>query len=344
MINILVLNKSNIKNKEIDIVKKICFFQIRKFSEYRSISTFFTKDSSSQVAIKRKEKSDLVLVNDFVEANQDEQYIKITYSHDDNKTSDLLIRIKNLLGSCNVIPNNIDIETIDSISPSDCFLTFEYHIYNNNWLYNDVALDVLTSLQIDTINSFSSLFVNKCLILGNSQADIFTDNNEYNISVMAKLIKKQLQGTGILPSVSIAQFIFESGYGKSELCKKANNCFGIKASSPQDKWFNTTWDEGMIYRKETTEYTPNGLEIKYTFNFRKYNSVEESIADYISYLLNRTNGSHLRYEGIDECKNYKEACHILNLGHYSTNQEYEMSLIDIIERFDLTKYDEGEIE
>ncbi len=36
--------------------------------------------------------------------------------------------------------------------------------------------------------------------------------------------------TGILASVSMAQFILESGYGKSELAQNANNVFGMKCS------------------------------------------------------------------------------------------------------------------
>ena len=34
--------------------------------------------------------------------------------------------------------------------------------------------------------------------------------------------------SGILASVSMAQFILESGYGKSELAQDANNCFGMR--------------------------------------------------------------------------------------------------------------------
>jgi flagellum-specific peptidoglycan hydrolase FlgJ len=35
----------------------------------------------------------------------------------------------------------------------------------------------------------------------------------------------------ILPSLTIAQAILESGWGSSKLSQKANNLFGIKASS-----------------------------------------------------------------------------------------------------------------
>lgn len=36
--------------------------------------------------------------------------------------------------------------------------------------------------------------------------------------------------SGILASVSLAQLILESGYGKSELVKNANNLFRMKCS------------------------------------------------------------------------------------------------------------------
>ena len=46
-----------------------------------------------------------------------------------------------------------------------------------------------------------------------------------------------------MASVSLAQFILESGYGKSELAQNANNIFGIKKN---DKACFTVYDEGYI--------------------------------------------------------------------------------------------------
>jgi flagellum-specific peptidoglycan hydrolase FlgJ len=45
-----------------------------------------------------------------------------------------------------------------------------------------------------------------------------------------------MKKSGILASVSLAQFILESGYGKSELAQKANNCFGMKKSLSGNTW------------------------------------------------------------------------------------------------------------
>lgn len=50
------------------------------------------------------------------------------------------------------------------------------------------------------------------------------------VAKVAPLFTANQRQSGILASVSMAQFILESGYGKSELAQNANNCFGMKAS------------------------------------------------------------------------------------------------------------------
>ena len=48
------------------------------------------------------------------------------------------------------------------------------------------------------------------------------------VTKVATLFTANQKQSGILASVSMAQFILESGYGKSELAQNANNCFGMK--------------------------------------------------------------------------------------------------------------------
>lgn len=49
--------------------------------------------------------------------------------------------------------------------------------------------------------------------------------NEDLIEEIGVLCREDMKNTGILASVSLAQFILESGWGKSELCLNANNGF-----------------------------------------------------------------------------------------------------------------------
>ena len=60
------------------------------------------------------------------------------------------------------------------------------------------------------------------------------------IAKVGPLFTADQKKTGILASVSLAQFILESGYGKSELAQNANNCFGMKKSLSGNTWGNST--------------------------------------------------------------------------------------------------------
>ena len=56
------------------------------------------------------------------------------------------------------------------------------------------------------------------------------------VTKVATLFTASQKQSGILASVSMAQFILESGYGKSELPQNANNCFGMKSSLSGNSW------------------------------------------------------------------------------------------------------------
>lgn len=120
------------------------------------------------------------------------------------------------------------------------------------------------------------------------------------IAKVGPLFTADQKTSGILASVSLAQFILESGYGKSELAQNANNCFGMKKSLSGNTWSGSTWDGTSIYTKKTQEYE-NGAYMTVTADFRKYPSVEKSIADHSAYLLGAKNGAKLRYDGLKGC-------------------------------------------
>ena len=148
--------------------------------------------------------------------------------------------------------------------------------------------------------------------------------------------------SGILASVSLAQFILESGYGKSELAQNANNVFGMKKSLSGNTWSGSTWDGKSVYTKKTQEYGGSGKLYTITADFRKYPCIEDSIADHSAYLLSAKNGSKLRYDGLKGCKDYKKAVQIIKDGGYATSTTYVSKLCSIIERWNLTQYDKAE--
>lgn len=172
-----------------------------------------------------------------------------------------------------------------------------------------------------------------------TQASAFKNLSEADvIAKVGPLFTADQKKSGILASVSLAQFILESGYGKSELAQNANNCFGMKKSLSGNTWSGSAWDGKSIYTKQTQE-EENGQMITITADFRKYAKVEDSIADHSAYLLGAKNGSALRYNGLKDCTNYKKAVQIIKDGGYATSSSYVNNLCSIIERWNLTQYD-----
>lgn len=71
-----------------------------------------------------------------------------------------------------------------------------------------------------------------------------TNEQKSFIERVGKLAAADMQKSGVLASLTIAQAILESGWGKSGLTVKANALFGIKAGS--------SW-KGRVYSAKTQE-------------------------------------------------------------------------------------------
>ena len=175
---------------------------------------------------------------------------------------------------------------------------------------------------------------------GGLQAKAFKDLTEAQVvELVGPLFMADQKKSGILASVSMAQFILESGYGKSELAQNANNCFGMKKSLSGNSWYGSVWDGVSVYKKETQEQNPDGSYVTIAAEFRKYGSVVDSIADHSAYLLGAMNGTELRYAGLKGCTDYRKAAEIIKDGGYATSLTYVEKLCSIIERWDLNRFD-----
>lgn len=139
------------------------------------------------------------------------------------------------------------------------------------------------------------------------------------------------QELNILPSVTIAQAILESNWGKSSLAVEAKNLFGIKASKD--------WS-GEVYRKTTKEQKPTGEVYTIEADFRKYRSFKESIKDHDDFFTS-TPWRTQNYKAVLEAKNYKTQAQALQACGYATDISYAKKLISLIERLGLQQYDKG---
>ena len=156
-----------------------------------------------------------------------------------------------------------------------------------------------------------------------------TEKQKNFIKVIGESAKKDMQTSHILASITTAQDILESGYGTSELAKKANALFGIKKNG----WTGKTY---TVKSKEEI----NGKLVWKTSVFRKYDSYADSITDHSLYLMTRkVDGKNLTYSKVvGEC-NYKKATQALQNAGYSSYSNYANMLCNLIEKYKLTQYD-----
>ena len=205
-----------------------------------------------------------------------------------------------------------------------------------NWMYarmGDLAEKVTKALQGSSDSSGGST-------TKGTQASVLKDLSEADaIKKVGALFTADQKKSGILASVSLAQFILESGYGKSELAQNANNIFGMKCSLSGNTWSGSSWDGKNKYTKKTQEQHADGSYETITADFRKYPCIEDSIADHSAYLLGAKNGSKLRYDGLKGCTDYKKAVQIIKDGGYATSLTYVEKVCSIIEKWKLTDYD-----
>lgn len=198
-----------------------------------------------------------------------------------------------------------------------------------NWLYARMG---------DLANAVNARLNNAEVIEHGLQASSLANlTSEQVIEKVGAYFTEDNKKTGVLACISMAQFILESGYGKSELAKNANNCFGMKRNLSGNSWAGSVWDGSSIYTKQTNE-EEDGKVITITADFRKYACIEDSIEDHSAYLLNARNGSAYRYAGLKNETDYKKAAQIIKDGGYATSSTYVQRLCDIIEKYDLTRF------
>lgn len=131
---------------------------------------------------------------------------------------------------------------------------------------------------------------------------------------------REMNQYGIPASIKLAQALLESANGNSYLAKEANNHFGIKCGG--------IWKGKSIAKDDDN---PNDC-------FRVYDNVEDSYRDHSQFLLRK------RYEKLFtlDKNDYKGWAYGLKEAGYATNSRYPELLIDLIERYDLKKFDSPE--
>lgn len=129
-------------------------------------------------------------------------------------------------------------------------------------------------------------------------------------------------------STVIAQAIIESASATSVLGYKYHNYFGMKCGS--------SWRGASVNLRTKEEYTV-GVLTNIRDNFRAYESMEAGVAGYYDFI------GYKRYANLKTATDYVQYAERLKADGYATSSTYVNTLCSVVRKYDLTKYDVGEV-
>lgn len=186
----------------------------------------------------------------------------------------------------------------------------------------------IASFFIPIIIVLSAILIIGTNVTSNKKAGpvVPSESEKAFIEAMAPVAQESYKEHGVLPSITLAQGIIESAWGKSRLTVQGNNLFGIKA--------DISWT-GPVIEMNTQEFV-NGQYITVVARWRVYDRWEDSILDHGKFLK-----ENIRYEqaGVFNAKNYKEQAEALLRAGYATDPNYSNKLCSMIESYSLDQYD-----
>jgi len=147
------------------------------------------------------------------------------------------------------------------------------------------------------------------------------------ISLVGESARTIAAENDLYASVMIAQAILESASGNSTLAQAPNNnLFGIKGTY-----------HGNSVQLPTREDDGTGATYTIMSDFRQYETVDESLSDYAD-LLSHSMGDFYAGARKSNSDSFVGACDFL-VGRYATDIFYSEKPQDLIETYDLTRFD-----
>jgi hypothetical protein len=147
------------------------------------------------------------------------------------------------------------------------------------------------------------------------------------IDTVGAAAQRSRRTTGVPASVTVAQAILESDWGRSRLTRQGNNLFGIKALG------GATGPAGVV-TLATWEYLDGGNVIVQA-PFKAYKTFEQSIDDHGGFFTrNRRYSAALGVAG--DARAFARA--IQDAG-YATDPSYAAKLIALMDRYNLYRFD-----
>jgi flagellum-specific peptidoglycan hydrolase FlgJ len=135
--------------------------------------------------------------------------------------------------------------------------------------------------------------------------------------------------TGVPASVTIAQAILESDWGRSLLSVQGQNYFGIKA-------FSEPGPAGVI--SMNTWEVLSGKDVTVKDAFKAYHNLDESVMDHGRFL--RINGRYA--PAFKFTRDPREFARQIAAAGYATDPAYPSKLIALMDRYDLYRFGLGQ--
>ena len=234
----------------------------------------------------------------------------------------------------------------EMLSPTDTSSTLKESTENHEASYSEVGVHDNSTSQMN-LQSEKVLEEEQTSLADSSKIAVLTNSSvttssyqeasdlseiDQNQSQFLSAIKQgAMDGAkeGVLPSITAAQAILESGWGSSELAMAPNNnLFGIKDS---EDW------NGEIVTVPTQEYV-NGDYITVNAAFRKYTSWNDSVVDHAKFFTS-TEWRKNNYRKVVNETDYRIAAQELKNAGYATDPSYAGKLISLIEAYKLYEWD-----
>lgn len=160
--------------------------------------------------------------------------------------------------------------------------------------------------------------ISTLLICAAAVCDTVSQRAEEYISRYSPIAVSEMIRSGVPASITLAQGLLESSYGKSYLAVQGNNHFGIKCHSD--------WQGERVFFDDDSPHEC----------FRKYPSAEQSFTDHSDFLRYKS-----RYAFLFEYKtdDYSSWAYGLKKAGYATDPSYASKLIKLIETYKLDRFD-----
>jgi LysM repeat protein len=146
------------------------------------------------------------------------------------------------------------------------------------------------------------------------------------ILAIAPGARESQRKSGVPASVTLAQAILESDWGRSRLSSEANNLFGIKALREPGS--------AGVYEASTREVY-SGQSVMVLGAFKAYLSIADSIADHGNWF----HDNRRYHDALTVRDDPRAFAYAISAAGYATDPGYAPKLIDLMDRFNLYAYD-----